>query len=158
MSADDPYSVEAAKQADDDGRLAEWVTTFLSSPGSDNEALAAELAFAGASFLGPVRFALDDLHPLAGPEDHDVSIPVPEQEWDHDVDAMDERLAQGWEPPPLLVSYRDGAYVLEDGNHRHDALRRAGATHTWAVLVFRDESERSAFSSRPAPDAPSPLP
>ena len=156
MTADDPYSVEAAKRADDDGRLAEWVTTFLTSPGSDNEALAAELAFGGASFLGPVRLALDDLYPLAGPDDHDVSIPVPEQKWDHEVDAMDESLARGWEPPPLLVSHRDGAYVLEDGNHRHDALRRAGATHTWAVLVFWNTSDRSEFSSRLAPDAPSP--
>jgi hypothetical protein len=156
VTADNPYSVEAAKRADDVGRLAEWVTTFLASPGSDNEALAAELAFGGASFLGPVRFALDDLNPLAGPDDRAVSIPVPEQEWDDEVDAMDESLAQGWEPPPLLVSYRGGAYVLEDGNHRHDALRRAGATHTWAILVFWDESERSAFSSRLAPDASSP--
>lgn len=148
MTADDPYSVEAARQADDAGRLAEWVTRFLASPGSDNEALAAELAFASATFLGPVRVALDDLHPLAGPDDHAISIPVPEQEWDDDVDAMDESLARGWEPPPLLVSYRGGKYVLEDGNHRHDALRRAGATHTWAILAFWDESERSAFASR----------
>ncbi len=156
MTAVDPYSVEAAKRAADDDRLAEWVTTFLSSPGSDNEVLAAQLAFAGASFLGPVRVALDDLRPLAGPDDHAVSIPVPEQQWDAEVDSMDESLARGWEPPPLLVSYRGGAYVLEDGNHRHDALRRAGATHTWAILVFWDESERSAFSSRLAPDAPPP--
>jgi hypothetical protein len=148
----DPYSVEAAGRAAAAGRLADWVTTFLASPGSDNEALAAELAFAGASFLGPVRFALDDLHPLAGPDDHDVSIPVPEQEWDEEVDSMDESLARGWEPPPLLVSYRDGEYVLEDGNHRHDALRRAGTTHTWAILVLWDESDRSAFLSRPEPD------
>ncbi len=153
MTADDPYSVEAAKRAGDDGRLSEWVTTFLTSPGSDNEALAAELAFGHASFIGPVRLALADLRPLAGPDDHDVNIPVPEQEWDDDVDAMDEHLAQGWEPPPLLVSQRDGAYVLEDGNHRHDALRRAGATHTWAVLVRWDESKRSASSARLAPDA-----
>jgi hypothetical protein len=156
VNVDDPYSVEAAKRADDVGCLAEWVTTFLASPGSDNEALAAKLAFGGTSFLGPIRFALDDLHPLAGPDDSAVSIPVPEQEWDHEIDAMDESLARGWVPPPLLVSYRGGAYMLEDGNHRHDALRRAGATETWAIVVFWDESERSAFSSRPAPDASSP--
>ena len=156
MTTDDPYSVEAAKRAADGGCLAEWVAKFLAGPGSDNEALAAKLAFGGASYLGPVRFALDDLRPLAGPDDHDVSIPVPEQEWDDEVDAMDESLARGWEPPPLLVSYRSGAYVLEDGNHRHDALRRAGATHAWAVLVFWDESERSAFSSRLAGDTPPP--
>jgi hypothetical protein len=156
VTYDDPYSVEAAKAADDAGRLAEWVTTFLASPGSDNQALAAELMFSGASFVGPVRLALDDLHPLAGPDDHDVLIPVPGQKWDDKVEAMHESLARGWEPPPLLVSYRDGAYVVEDGNHRHDALRRAGATHTWAILAFWNQAERSAYSSRFAADAPSP--
>ena len=156
MSADDPFSVEEARRADEAGRLAEWVTTFLSSPGSDNEPLAADLALRGASFLGPVRLALDDLRPLAGPDDHDVTIPVPGTVWDKKVDAMEESLARGWEPPPLLVSYRGGEYVLEDGNHRHDALRRAGAAHTWAVLVFWDESELSAFAPPLAPGVPSP--
>ena len=159
MSLDEPYpvdhtySVDAARRANDIGRLAGWVTDFLSSPGSDNEELAAELALRGATFLGPVRVALDDLRPLAGPDDHDVEIPVPVQEWDVEVDAMDESLARGWQPPPLLVSYRHGSYVLEDGNHRHDALRRAGLTHTWAIIAFWDESDRAAFSTRSGPDA-----
>lgn len=156
MSREDPYSVDAAKQAEADGHLGEWVTSFLSSPGSDNEALAAQLAFVGASFVGPVRLALDDLHPLAGPADHDFEIPVPAREWDDEVDAMDESLARGWEPPPLLVSYREGHYVLEDGNHRHDALRRAGATHTWAIVAFWDEAARADFSARPEQGEPSP--
>ncbi len=155
MTAEDPYTVDAARRAAEADQLAKWVTSFLASPGSANEALAAELAFDGASFLGPVRFALDDLHPLAGPDTHDVNITVPEHEWDQEVDDMDERLAGGWEPPPLLVSYRDGVYLVEDGNHRHDALRRAGATHTWAILVFWDDDERSAVASRLAPDATS---
>ncbi len=154
---DHAYSVDTARRASDAGRLAEWVTAFLSSPGSDNEELAAELALRGATFLGPVRLALDDLHPLAGPDDHDVEIPVPVREWDVEVDAMDESLARGWEPPPLLVSFRHGTFVLEDGNHRHDALRRAGVTQTWAIIAFWDESERAAFSARFGPGATSGL-
>lgn len=158
MNLEAPYSVEAATRAADAGLLAEWVTTFLASPGSDNEALAAELVFHGASFLGPVLLALDDLHPLAGPDSSGVRVPVPELQWDEEVGAMCESLASGWEPPPLLVSYRGGQYVVEDGNHRHDALRRTGVTHTWAILVFWDESERAAYLSCAGSDAASPLP
>lgn len=151
MSAD-PFSVEAARRAERDGRLGAWVTTFLASPGSDNGALAAELAFSGASYAGPVWLALDEMHPLAGPDEQRVRITVPVAEWDDEVISMDESLERGWEPPPLLVSYRSGEYIVEDGNHRRDALRRAGITHTWAVVAFWDDEDRLEFCSRRAPN------
>lgn len=154
MITEDPYSLGAAARADAEGRLAEWVTTFLASPGSDNEALAAELIFHGASFLGLVRLALGDLRPLAGPDHSAARVTVPAPQWDEEVRAMSESLARGWEPPPLLVSYNGGGYVIEDGNHRHDALLRAGATHTWAILVFWDDADRSAFLACRSRDAP----
>ena len=156
MTTGDPFSVEAARRAAIAGRLDAWVTEFLASPGSDNEALAAELAFHGVSFYGPVRVTLDELRPLAGPDDHDVTIRVPAKVWNEEVHSMDESLALGWQPPPLLISRREGEYVLEDGNHRHDALRRAGATHTWAVIAFWEESERIAFLSLHDPEALTP--
>lgn len=148
MTSGSPWSVESASRAAEADRLAEWVLRFLSSPGSDNEVLAAELALDGATFLGPVRLALSDLRPLAGPETSAAGIRVPVQMWNDEVDEMDESLAGGWDPPPILVSYRDGAFAIEDGNHRFDALRRTGATHTWAVIACWDESQRSACLRR----------
>ena len=56
-----------------------------------------------------------------------------------------ERIEDGWEPPPVIVSYRDGQLVLEDGNHRVEGLRRASTDLTWAVLAFDDPDERDAF-------------
>ena len=35
--------------------------------------------------------------------------------------------------------------VLEDGNHRVEALRRAGVDLTWAVVAFDDPTERDRF-------------
>jgi hypothetical protein len=36
--------------------------------------------------------------------------------------------------------------VLEDGNHRVEALRRAGSNQAWAVIGFVDPEERDRFA------------
>ena len=68
-----------------------------------------------------------------------------EEEWESDVGRMEHSIEEGWHPPPLLVSHRDGRYYLEDGNHRCETLRRSGATEAWTILLFHDEEERDRF-------------
>ncbi len=145
MTDDEEFSLSSARHAADDGRLAEWVLGFLTSPGSDNAPLAAALAFSGAAFLGPIQFELDRLTPMAGPDENSVVVPVAEEDWESEIEAMEHSIEQGWHPPPLLVSHRDGKYFLEDGNHRYETLRRSGRTLAWAILVFADEAERELF-------------
>jgi hypothetical protein len=126
--------------------LAEWVCDFLASPGSDNAALAVAVAFEPKWWLGPIRVDLDDLYRMAGPEaDDDIVVPIEEPEWEAGLRVMGESLNSGWEPPPLLVSIRDGTLRIEDGNHRHEALRRAGHTHAWAIVWFDDEADRTRY-------------
>jgi hypothetical protein len=59
---------------------------------------------------------------------------------------MEESVEQGWEPPPLLAEFRDGRLLLQDGNHRYEALVRAGAPSAWVLVYFDDTAERDAFS------------
>ena len=40
--------------------------------------------------------------------------------------------------------------LLQDGNHRYEALVRAGASHAWVLIYFDNPDEREAFS-RQAP-------
>ena len=61
---------------------------------------------------------------------------------------MADGIEDGWEPPPLIVSFRDGQLVLEDGNHRVEGLRRAGAREAWAVINFDDPEQRDRFVVR----------
>ena len=145
MTDDEDFSLASARRAADEGRLAEWVADFLASPGSDNAPLAAALAFSDTTYVGPIRFELARLTPMAGPDGDEVVVPVAEEEWESDVEAMEDSLEQGWHPPPLLVSHRDGRYFLEDGNHRYETLRRSGITHAWTILLFHDEAERARF-------------
>jgi hypothetical protein len=61
---------------------------------------------------------------------------------------MENSLDDGWEPPPLLSCAEDGALVLHDGNHRYEALQRAGAEAAWVLVWFDDPAERAAFAAR----------
>lgn len=139
------FSLATAFDAADEDRLPEWVGEFLASRGSDNATLAAGLAQEPHWWAGPLRLPLDELERLAGPEDEDVLCEVEPEEWEDDVEAMESSVEQGWEPPPLLAEYRDGALLVQDGNHRHEALARAGESHVWTLVWFDSEAERDAF-------------
>jgi hypothetical protein len=145
VTDDEKFSLASAQRAANEGRLADWVFDLLGSPGSSNSALAAAFALSGATYLGPVRFALDRLTPMAGPVGDEVVVPVAAGVWESDVEAMEHSMEEGWHPPPLLVSYHDGRYFLEDGNHRYESLRRMGATHAWIILLFAGEVERDRY-------------
>jgi hypothetical protein len=145
VTDDEKFSLASAQRAADEGRLAEWVVDFLASPGSSNSELAAAFALSGATYVGPIRFPLDRLTPMAGPVGDEVVVPVPEEAWESEVEAMEHSMEWGWHPPPLLVSHHDAKYCLEDGNHRFETLRRMGATHVWIVLLFAGEVERDRF-------------
>ena len=138
------FSLAAAFEAAEHDDLARWVGEFLASRGSDNATLAAGLAQRPHWWLGPLRVPVGELVRLAGPED-DVLCEVEPDEWEHDVGAMEESVEQGWEPPPLLAQYRDGELLLQDGNHRYEALVRAGETHAWVLVWFDDEGARDRF-------------
>jgi hypothetical protein len=144
---DPRFSLATARAAAERDELALWVGDFLASRGSDNAVLAAALATDRHWWLGPVSVPVDDLVRLAGPED-DALVPVEEQEWESDVEDMAESLEEGWEPPPLLVEHQDGRLLLQDGNHRYEALTRAGEPEAWVVIWFDSPEERDAFASR----------
>jgi hypothetical protein len=144
-----PFSVASARAAAERGQLGGWVSDFLASPGSDNAPLAELLASRIRTWIGPVEVPIDELNRLAGPPDAPVLCAVDEEAWDDRVDHMEERIDDGWEPPPVIVTSNDGQLVLEDGNHRVESLRRNGRDHAWAVVGFerREDGETFATSS-----------
>jgi hypothetical protein len=48
----------------------------------------------------------------------------------------------------VIVSDQGDHLRLEDGNHRVEALRRAGIDQAWAVIGFGDPEERDRFIAR----------
>jgi hypothetical protein len=143
------YSVDSARDASIHDALGEWVAEFLASPGSDNAALAELLAERTCSWTGPVLLPINELHRLAGPPGEPVLCALDEDDWRDDVEEMEHLVEDGWEPPPVIVTYRDGQLVLEDGNHRVESLRRAGERQAWAVVGFQDAADRERFDASP---------
>ena len=98
MTDDERASLTSAQRAADEGRLAQWVVDFLSSPGSSNPELAAALAMRGTIYLGPIRIALDRLTPMAGPDGDEVVVPVAKEDWESDIHRMEHSIEEGWHP------------------------------------------------------------
>jgi hypothetical protein len=138
------FDLRGAQRAAAEGETARWVGEFLASRGSDNAVLAAALAQRRHWWLGPVELPIDDLVRLAGPED-DALVPIDEREWEADVQSMEESVESGWQPPPLLAEYQDGRVLLQDGNHRYEALNREGAATAWVLVYFDDPAARDTF-------------
>jgi hypothetical protein len=138
------FDLASARRAAERDETALWVGDFLASRGSDNAVLAAALAQREHWWVGPISLPLDSLTRLAGPEG-DVLVPVPDDEWEEDVSDMEESVEQGWEPPPLLAEFQNGQLLLQDGNHRYEALERSGAPSAWVLIYFDDPDERDAF-------------
>ncbi len=151
MSDQDDFSTGAARAAAGRDELADWVARFLASPGSDNPVLARMLSDPPRSWLGPVQLPLEQLNRLAGPPDHPVLCPVDDDEWRDDVRELAAEIEGGAvEPPPVVVAYQDDRLVVEDGNHRLEAMRRAGEDRAWAVVAFDDDATRDRFVERSA--------
>jgi ParB-like nuclease domain len=140
------FSLESARSAAAEDRIALWVGEFLASRGSDNATLAAALAQDEHWWLGPIQVPLDALIRLAGPED-EALVPIEPEEWEEDVSTLEGSIEQGWEPPPLLAEFQDGRLLLQDGNHRYEALLRAGETEAWVIVWFDDPTERDRYQA-----------
>jgi hypothetical protein len=138
------FDLATAREAEARGETARWVGRFLASAGSDNPELAAALAQRRHWWVGPIEVPLEDLRRLAGPE-AGALVTVRRDEWDEDVERMQQTLDAGWEPPPLLAEFRDGALWLQDGNHRYAALERARARTAWVLVYFDRPEDRDAF-------------
>lgn len=143
-STNNDFSVAGARAAAARDELGQWVAEFLASDGSDNLELGRELRQQKEHWHGPVRLPFDQLHRLAGPPDQPTLERLTEDDLET-VEGMEESIEDGWDPPPLVVSFENDQLVLEDGNHRVEGLRRAGAEDYWCVVGFDDASDRARF-------------
>jgi hypothetical protein len=142
------YTVDGARRAAARDELDVWVRRFLASSGSDNAELGEQLTETQRWWTGPVQLPISSLHRLVGPADDPVLCPLDDDEWRSDVASMAGKIAdEEWDPPPVVVMYRNEQLVLEDGNHRVEGLRRAGDDQAWAVVGFDDPEARSDFDA-----------
>ena len=123
-----------------EGRLEEWIDAYLMTVGG-NEGLATGLKLQQRYWIGPLHLPLSRLSPAAGP-DEGYEYVMDRAPWERRVGRMQESLRQGWQAPPLIVSYAPGEGLsIRDGNHRYWAMTREGLEAYWCLIWCNSEAE-----------------
>lgn len=114
------------------GRLEDWIHAFLLGEG-DNRAFSDGLRKKDRIYYPPVKLPLDQFERSCGPEE---GMPYPVEEggfWSRIQRIQDRFLNTGWDMPPLIANIDTDVFVLNDGNHRYEALRQLGINSYWVI-------------------------
>lgn len=133
------FTVEEALEFASKGEIEEWVHLFLNSIG-DNTPFSEGLKLQKRYWLGPLFIELDKLRRCCGPEP-EMQFVVPEDSWEIHITCFQNLIRNGWRMPPL-IAYNEGEYLLvNDGNHRLEAMRREGIKGYWAIIWESNSNE-----------------
>jgi hypothetical protein len=134
------FTVGGARLAAAAGQVDRWVHAFLTNgTAGTNLPMAAGLRKQQRWWIGPVRIELASLTRICGPEP-EMAYRTPVESWEEHVSAIAAAAGDPEALPPLILEYRGTSLALCDGNHRHEALRRCGETHVWALVWCNSES------------------
>ncbi len=144
------FTVEGAMQCAGQGWLEAWIRAYLSTGEDDyHQRLGAWFDRAERFWIGPVELPLARLIRRLGPEEA-MPWKEPREDWERRVTAIQNAFAHPQDMPPMIArAARDetGAFrlLLNDGAHRHEALKRLGETTFWVLIWFDSAALRRAF-------------
>lgn len=102
--------------------IEKWLQDYLRGEGN-NIGLADGLLLEKRYYVGPVDWNIDALERCCGPEST-MKYRTDEKDFNKRINGITERILQGWEMPPLLVSYERNEFLINDGNHRYEAYKK----------------------------------
>ena len=133
------FSVEEALEFTSKGEIEEWVHLFLNSIG-DNKPFSEGLKLQKRYWLGPLFIELNKLERCCGPEP-EIQFVVPADGWESHITYFQSLIRNGWNMPPL-IAYNEGNYLLvNDGNHRLEAMRREKVEKCWVIIWESNSAE-----------------
>lgn len=130
------FTVQEAIGFSKGGRIEEWVHLFLNSIG-DNVPFSDGLKRMKRYWTGPILIELEKLSRCCGPEPH-MKFVQPYEEWEPHITRFQQIIRDGWDMPPLIVEHVGNTLVVNDGNHRLEAMQREGFEKCWAVIWNTD--------------------
>jgi hypothetical protein len=130
----DPFTLETAIAAGKTNTLKEWLISYLEGHGN-NQKLADALKENNAiDYSGPIEMELSPMRRIAGSAKE--GLKWVDADWENNIQKMVDAIKSGWNPPPLILTdYWDPKYHLTDGNHRCEALMRAGYEKYWTIVL-----------------------
>lgn len=137
------YGLQGAQRFSSIGKLEEWVHEFLVGEGNNIE-FSKGLKLNYRQYYGPVKMKLDLFERCCGPEET-MMYRVAEEPFEENIRMMVKDIEAGWDIPPLIVNYVDKKFVINDGNHRFEALKRTGVNEYYIVLWTTEASEMDDF-------------
>ena len=144
------FTVKGARRCAEQGRLEAWIQAYLSTGEDDfHQRLGAWFNRAERFWVGPVEMPLSRLIRRLGPEEA-MPWKEPCEDWERRVTSIQRAVAHPGDMPPMIArAVRDeaGAFqlLLNDGAHRHEALKRLGETTFWVLIWFDSAALRRAF-------------
>lgn len=138
-----PFTLQGAMDYARKGLIEAWVHGFLNGPGH-NKAFSDGLKLRHRFYAGPMLVELDKLNRRCGPEPGMI-YRVDRDGFESIVNGMIHALQHGWDMPPLIVNYASGYYEVNDGNHRHEALKRIGVKVYYAIFWTTDPRDYQAL-------------
>ena len=147
-------TASSAKEFARDGRLEEWIHTFLLSDGH-NRAFSDGLKLVPRFYHGPMDMPIRLFRRCCGPEP-DMKYHEPEEWFEKRVNALREALQTDGDFPPLIVNYVKGEFVINDGNHRYEALRRIGREKHPVIFWVTEKEDNIALMEFLAREEPHP--
>ncbi len=138
--------IQSAKEYNDNNLLEEWIHTYLLSDGHNKE-FSDGLKLFDRYFLGPVKMPLSLFKRCCGPEE-DMKWVIPKANFEDKVNQLMQVITENEDMPPLIVSYVDGHFELNDGNHRFEAYQRLGIEEYYVIVWITEKEDYAEFMDK----------
>jgi hypothetical protein len=132
-------TLKSAMEYSNQRNIEQWVHEYLCKEGNNIE-FSHGLKLEKREYEGPKLMNLDLLSRIYGPEPgmkYSISEDNKEQIiwfWSKVNGILERYKAGNWDMPPLIIQDCGGEYVLNDGNHRFEALKILDKKEYWVIL------------------------
>jgi len=140
------FTSKSAIEFYENEQLEEWIHKFLCDEGN-NEGLSHGLRIEKRYFMKPVKLPLDIVNRCCGPEENN-KYKVDADGFEKRVTNIKNRFNSDWDMPPFLVNYDKGRFELNDGNHRHEALKRNGISEHYMIVWITSEADFKDYQKK----------
>lgn len=139
-------TLSSAKAYAANGKLEKWIHEYLCSDGHNKE-FSDGLKLFDRYFLGPVKMPLSFFKRCCGPEDG-LKWQIPAEPFEKKVLSLMDVIKNKTDLPPLIVSYYNGEFELNDGNHRLEAYNRLGINEYFVIVWITEKDDYADFMEK----------